>query len=250
MIQAPTARRHPVSGSVSPRSSRCFSPFPHGTGSLSVVEEYLGLEGGPPTFGQGFTCPALLEDLWSLLSVRGYHPLWPDFPDGSGSIPQATGLVRFRSSLLSESRLMSFPPGNEIFQFPGFASTHYGFMCRYPLLGGFPHSDIPGSKGVSTSPGLFAAYHVLHRLSTPRHPPDALCSLAPPRHEAQMKSSHKAYKVLPGPTNTMNARIRRHERPRVVSPTNTMLQDPSRQTDQKQSSPSPYRLEPQASCPQ
>ena len=60
--QAPTACRHPVSGSVSPRSSRCFSPFPHGTGSLSVVEEYLGLEGGPPMFGQGFTCPALLED--------------------------------------------------------------------------------------------------------------------------------------------------------------------------------------------
>ena len=40
-----------------------FSPFPHGTGSLSVAHEYLGLEGGPPTFRQGFTCPALLEDL-------------------------------------------------------------------------------------------------------------------------------------------------------------------------------------------
>jgi hypothetical protein len=60
--QAPTACRHPVSGSVSPPLSGCFSPFPHGTGSLSVVEEYLGLEGGPPMFGQGFTCPALLED--------------------------------------------------------------------------------------------------------------------------------------------------------------------------------------------
>ena len=61
--RAPTARGHPVSGSLSPPSSGCFSPFPHGTGSLSVVEEYLGLEGGPPMFGQGFTCPALLEDL-------------------------------------------------------------------------------------------------------------------------------------------------------------------------------------------
>src|ERR671917_803324 len=60
--RAPTARGHPVSGSVSPRSSRCFSPFPHGTGSLSVAKEYLGLEGGPPMFGQDFTCPALLED--------------------------------------------------------------------------------------------------------------------------------------------------------------------------------------------
>jgi hypothetical protein len=25
------------------------------------MHEYLGLEGGPPTFRQGFTCPALLE---------------------------------------------------------------------------------------------------------------------------------------------------------------------------------------------
>eukprot|EP00657_Telonema_sp_P-1_P000988 TRINITY_DN1206_c0_g1_i4.p1 TRINITY_DN1206_c0_g1~~TRINITY_DN1206_c0_g1_i4.p1 ORF type:complete len:107 (+),score=21.21 TRINITY_DN1206_c0_g1_i4:101-421(+) len=32
-------------------------------GTLSVVKEYLGLEGGPPMFRQDFTCPALLEDL-------------------------------------------------------------------------------------------------------------------------------------------------------------------------------------------
>ena len=34
-------------------------------GSLSVAEEYLGLEGGPPMFRQDFTCPALLESLQS-----------------------------------------------------------------------------------------------------------------------------------------------------------------------------------------
>ena len=37
-----------------------FSPFPHGTGSLSVDDEYLALEDGPPIFRQDFTCPALL----------------------------------------------------------------------------------------------------------------------------------------------------------------------------------------------
>ena len=109
--QAPTACRHPVSGSVSPPLSGCFSPFPHGTGSLSVVEEYLGLEGGPPMFRQGFTCPALLEDHTEPLPVRGCHPLWPAIPDGSGSFDVATGLIRVRSPLLAESRLMSFPPG-------------------------------------------------------------------------------------------------------------------------------------------
>ncbi len=38
----------------------CFSPFPRGTRSLSVTIEYLALEGGPPRFSQGFTCPGLL----------------------------------------------------------------------------------------------------------------------------------------------------------------------------------------------
>ena len=39
-----------------------FSPFPHGTGSLSVITEYLALEDGPPSFRQGFSCPALLTN--------------------------------------------------------------------------------------------------------------------------------------------------------------------------------------------
>src|SRR3954451_454943 len=43
--------------------------------------------------------------------------------------------------------------------------------------GGFPHSEIPGSKLVRSSPRLIAAYHVLHRLSAPRHPPNALKAL-------------------------------------------------------------------------
>ena len=51
-----------VSGSISLRYSRFFSPFPHGTGSLSVSQEYLALADGPAKFRQGFTCPALLRD--------------------------------------------------------------------------------------------------------------------------------------------------------------------------------------------
>ncbi len=42
------------------RSDLFFSPFPHGTGSLSVSQEYLALEDGPPIFRQDTTCPALL----------------------------------------------------------------------------------------------------------------------------------------------------------------------------------------------
>lgn len=42
---------------------------------------------------------------------------------------------------------------------------------------GLPHSEIPGSKLYSSSPRLIAGKRVLLRLSTPRHPPHALCSL-------------------------------------------------------------------------
>ena len=42
---------------------------------------------------------------------------------------------------------------------------------------GFPHSDTCGSPDICSSPQLFAAYHVLHRLLVPRHPPCALLRL-------------------------------------------------------------------------
>ena len=38
----------------------------------------------------------------------------------------------------------------------------------------FPHSEISGSLDICSSPKLFAAYHVFHRLLVPRHPPCAL----------------------------------------------------------------------------
>ena len=72
---------------------------------------------------------------------------------------------------------MSFPPGTEMFQFPRFASKPYVFRLGYPIQGGLPHSDTPGSKLARSSPRIFAACHVLHRLLVPRHPPDALLSL-------------------------------------------------------------------------
>ena len=45
------------------------------------------------------------------------------------------------------------------------------------LTVGFPHSEILGSKLIRSSPGLIAAYYVLHRLHAPRHPLDALKAL-------------------------------------------------------------------------
>jgi hypothetical protein len=123
-----------------------FSPFPHGTCSLSVDYEYLALEDGPPVFRQDYTCPALLVARsvpHSVFSVRGYHPLWPAFPSCSDKPNAKTcRLLRFRSPLLSESRLMSFPRATEMFQFTRFASHTYVFSMRY-LSVGFPIRKSP-----------------------------------------------------------------------------------------------------------
>ena len=118
---APTVCRYPVSGTVSLPSSGCFSPFPHGTCSLSVAEEYLGLEGGPPVFRQDCTCPALLESLATRRSIRGCHPLRPGFPAGSGISKQKHWPDPRSLATTNGVSLMSFPPGTEMFQFPGFA---------------------------------------------------------------------------------------------------------------------------------
>ena len=145
-----------------------FSPFPHGTCSLSVDYEYLALEDGPPIFRQDYTCPALLVvhlvPQKSFL-VRGYHPLWPDFPFRSNkSTAKEHRLFRFRSPLLSESRLMSFPRATEMFQFTRFATVTYVFSQSYLLRGGFPHSEISGSKLICQLP---EAYRRLSRPSSP-----------------------------------------------------------------------------------
>ena len=88
------------------------------------------MEGGPPVFRQDGSCPALLKDLvagFPYGAVTRYGPPFQTLP-----VPnhKTTGLVRVRSPLLTESRLMSFPPATEMFQFAGFASRTYGFSTH------------------------------------------------------------------------------------------------------------------------
>ena len=66
------------------------------------------------------------------------------------------------------------------------------------MRGGLPHSEIPGSPIARISPGLFAACHVLHRLSVPRHPPDALHSRlsATPNGKNHREARHASRAVL------------------------------------------------------
>ena len=172
-----TACRRGVSGSVSSPDRGSSHRSVALLGSLSVVIEYLALQDGPREFRPGFPCPTLLGYRLGerSLCLRDYHPLWCRFPKDFGSLPLIPshrpldprrypawfGLIPVRSPLLRESRLISSPPGTEMFQFPG---SPRAFRDR---------------RSLGSSPGLFAAFHA-RILMTPRHPPRALRSLTTP----------------------------------------------------------------------
>ena len=152
--------------------------------------------GGPPCFPQGFTCPVVL---WITTRIL--------FVSSTGLSPSMVGLSRplrlqnsslcvVSSTPIKETFIgLGFSPfarrylGNRVFflflrvlrcfSSPGLPSSAYLFSSRYLefALGGFPHSDIPGSKSTCDSPRRFGAYPVLHRLLVPRHSPYALNNL-------------------------------------------------------------------------
>ena len=72
-------------------------------------------------FRQDFTCPALLEDGSRHYPYGAVTRFGRSFQIVPVFLKAATGLVRVRSPPLAESLLMSFPPGTEMFQFPGLA---------------------------------------------------------------------------------------------------------------------------------
>ena len=175
---APTACRHTVSGTISLPCSGCFSPFPYGTGSLSVSEEYLALPDGAGRFKQDFSGPALLRIPLVPNSVRlqGYHPLWPRFPacsawswflnavlQPSWSTLHKFRLFPFRSPLLRESFVIFFSSRYLDVSVPG-----VGFPYCYGMLGlqpsGLSHSEMQGYNACVQLP---LPYRSLPRPSSP-----------------------------------------------------------------------------------
>ena len=133
--------------------------------------------------------PTLDTAMSTHLSLTGLSPSLAGFPKtvllnllnqlcgpNPGMHASRFGLFRFRSPLLTESHV--------VFSSSGYldVSVHrvpYIWLCIHHMLtevlsARFPHSDISGSQDMCSSPKLFAAYHVFHRLLVPRHPPYAL----------------------------------------------------------------------------
>jgi hypothetical protein len=164
------------------------------------------LEGGPPRFRPCFTRMVLLRNAHreaGAFRLRDDCPLWCTVPRASairrlgnsrwgmytpGRTPYnpgpatrtrlhrpGLGWIPFRSPLLGESRLISFPPGTEMFQFPGLSRRTYVFSTPYRRItsGGFPHSGIRGSKAIQR---LLAAYRSRSRpSSTPGAKASTVC---------------------------------------------------------------------------
>lgn len=83
-------------------------------------------------------------------------------------------LFRFRSPLLTESRLLSLPVGTEMFHFPTFPLPalyiQAGVTGSARRPAGFPHSEILGSKFAYQLPEAY------RRLLRPSSAPDAKAS--------------------------------------------------------------------------
>ena len=69
-----------------------FSPFPHGTGSLSVAKEYLALRSGLRRFPQGFSCPVVLRNSAQRAPAVSLTGLSPSMVDRSRSFSYGRGL--------------------------------------------------------------------------------------------------------------------------------------------------------------
>ena len=137
---------------------------------------------------RGTLDPALL----TRLSLTGLSPSLAGFPKtillnlsnqlcgpNPGMHASRFGLFRFRSPLLTESHVVFSSSGYldvSVHRVP-FHTLWIGVWMTGVCPAGFPHSDISGSLDICSSPKLFAAYHVFHRLLVPRHPPCALSSI-------------------------------------------------------------------------
>ena len=170
-----------VSGSISLSCSEYFSPFPHGTCSLSVSQEYLALADGAARFRQDFTGPALLRipTRYQInFTYRTFTFYGPTFQMCSAIYLKSTmqvlqpqqgrNLVGLGSSAFARHYLRNHFCFLLLWVLRCFSSprsppdTSAGMTGLQPA--GLPHSEISGSKRICRFPKLIAACHVLLRL--------------------------------------------------------------------------------------
>ena len=167
---------------------RFFSPFPHGTVRYRSFRRVLPwmvvhpashrVPRAPWYSGSRPACRPFAYEGLALSAVPsqalplGRASLLPVLNPGG---PRAPGLgsSRFARRYWGNHFCLLFLRLLRCFSSPGCLPFGSCDMARM----GLPHSETRGSMPTCGSPRLFAAYRVLRRLETPRHPPYALCSL-------------------------------------------------------------------------
>src|SRR3954468_6137249 len=132
---------------------------PADSGRVSRARPYSGT--GPRSLRSAYGTLARSGALFQKASAHACCISDGAGPTTPASVRRGFRLVPVRSPLLRESRLISLPPGTEMFQFPGSVRV---FRDR---------------RSLGSSPGHFAAFHA-RLLMTPRHPPRALKGLTTP----------------------------------------------------------------------
>ena len=164
-----------------PPDSHGISRAPCYLGTRSEVHA-ISSTGVPPSMPH-FQSASTMTRIFDSLSGRQSQLNGPTTPT-TQRLPAITrnrfSLFRFRSPLLTESRLLSLPEGTEMFHFPSFPPHALYIQARVtghdPQLG-FPIRKSSDHSSVASSPRLIAGSYVLHRLLVPRHPPCALKNL-------------------------------------------------------------------------
>ena len=145
-------------------SPRCVRHFGYGAGTHS---------------GRPFKTVRLYASVTSTTRQNGPEsPATPHMQRLPALTHMRFSLIRFRSPLLTESRLFSLPVGTEMFHFPTFPLPalyiQAGVTRSARRPAGFPHSDTLGSKLAYQFPEAY------RRLPRPSSAPDAKASTVRP----------------------------------------------------------------------
>ncbi len=171
--------------------------------------------------------------------VRGCYPLWPGFPSGSATTWLCNSPTRRQTdrdrpynprttttAVYHVARVWALPfslaatQGVEV----SFLSSGYLDVSVPQLASSCPMDSDRGTRAlprvsflirrsrdqrsVSTSPGLIAAAHVLHRLLAPRHPPCALVLLIRKEH---VRCRYGVFKVRASSNSSTPYEVPRHD---------------------------------------
>ena len=181
---APTACRHTVSGSVTSPSRGSSHLSVTLLSSLSVVREYLALRDGPRRFSRGSTCPDLLrylsnngdDSVAAYRTVTLYGRTFQNVLLTDRFVTPSRGPTTPRGKSPRFGHVPRSLAATDGIDFSFFSSGYLDVSVHrvrhsYLWIQHEPVREFWDHRSFVNSPRLFADFHALQSLLTPRHPP-------------------------------------------------------------------------------